>query len=380
MFYNIYGDEISQESILQDLITYYQTLHDENKTKITDFSEGSEVRTLLEVLSHLAYNIREEQNDTIANHFINTADDEYLDLLGANPNVALERIEGAPASGLVKFSINPAATSEITIPTDTSVNSDSQEYVTTEDGIISIGEEYTYVPVECVVEGADGNCEIGEINNCDDFQELTVTNDEAFTDGTDEEDDDDYRNRMLDYVRADNFGSRGYYENILLSIDNVHDIKIFNSTETVAYYINTNSASNNVTAYMEATEYFNENNNIQLGHSFVFAGSIIYDLTFTVHLPSDSEVTETEVKTVITSIFKGGGDGYSINDYSGLNMGETKTKAEVISLLQAAYPELTTVTIDTIVIDGSAATEIEFPVSQEYGAFELGTITVEYDL
>lgn len=380
MFYNIYGDEISQESILEDLISYYQELHDENKTEITDFNEGSEIRTLLEVLSHLAYNIREEQNDTIANHFINTAEEEYLDLLGANPNVVLERIEGTAASGLVKFSIDSPATTEITIPTDTSVNSDSQEYITTEDGIISIGEDYTYVPVECVVEGADGNCEIGEINNCDDFQELTVTNDEAFIDGTDEEDDDTYRNRMLDYVRTDNFGSRGYYENILLSLDNVHDIKTFNSTETVAYYINTNSALNNVTAVTEATEYFNDNNNIQLGHSFIFAGSIIYDLTFTVHLPSDSEVTETEVKTVITSIFKGGGDGYTINDYNGLDMGETKTKAEVISLLQEAYPELTSVTIDTIIIDGNSVTEIELPTSGQYEAFELGTVTVEYDL
>ena len=380
MFYNIYDEEISQESILEDLISYYQELHTAGKTEITDFSEGSEVRTLLEVLSHLAYNIREEQNDTIANHFINTADDEYLDLLGANPNVGLERIEGNAASGLVKFTIDAPATSEFIIPTDTSVNSDEQEYITTEEGIISIGESYTYVPVECVVEGVDGNCEIGAIDNCEDFPELIITNDEAFTDGIDEEDDDDYRNRLLEYVRADNFGSRGYYENILLSIEGVHDIKPFTSTDIISYYINSNSLYKNSTAISHAIEFFNDSNNIQLGHSFYFKPSIIHDLKFTVHLPINAEVTSNEIITTVKSIFTGGNTGYSLNDYNGLNMGETKTKAQVINLIKEAYPDLSTVTIDSIYVNQVSVTEIGFPNQNQYNAFELETVTVVYDL
>ena len=380
MFYNIYGDEISQESILEDLISYYQELHDAGKTEITDFSEGSEVRTLLEVLSHLAYNIREEQNDTIANHFINTANDEYLDLLGANPNVTLQRIEGNAASGFVKFSINTPATSEVTIPTDTSVNSDEQEYITTEEGIINIGENYTYVPVECVIEGADGNCEIGDINNCDDFPEITITNDEAFTNGIDEEDDEDYRNRMLNFVRADNFGSRGYYENILLSFDGVHDIKVFDSSDTICYYLNTNTSSGNVKALTEAITYFNDNNNCQLGHSFDLRPSILYLLMFDVHLPSNSEVTSREIESLIKSIFTGGESEYYPISYDGLDMGETKTKAELITLIQEVYPELTNITIDGITINGNEASEIAFPDDNDYNAFHLFGFGVEFDL
>ena len=380
MFYNIYGDEISQESILEDLINYYQELHDAGKTEITDFSEGSEVRTLLEVLSHLAYNIREEQNDTIANHFINTADDEYLDLLGANPNVTLERIEGNAASGLVKFSIATPATSEVTIPTDTSVNSESQEYVTTDDGIIAIDESYTYVPVECVIEGADGNCEAGDINNCDDFPEITVTNDEAFTNGIDEEEDEDYRNRLLEYVRADNFGSRGYYENILLNFDNVHDIKVYDSTDTICYYLNTNSRSNNSNVFIEANTYFNDSNNFQLGHSFDIRTSITHDLWFKVHLPTNAEVTAAEMQSLIFSIFKGGESEYYPISYDGLNMGEVKTKAELIALIKEVYPELTTITIDTITIDAEQVTEFEFEDESPYNAFDLSMVTVVFDL
>ncbi len=380
MFYNIYDEEISQESILQELISYYQQLHDEGKTEITDFSEGSEVRTLLEVLSHLAYDIREEQNDTIANHFINTADDEYLDLLGANPNVGLERINGNTASGLVKFSINSPATSEIIIPTDTSVNSDEQEYISTDEGIISIGETYAYVPVECVVEGVDGNCKIGDINNCEDFPEITVTNDEAFTDGIDEEDDEDYRNRMLNYIRADNFGSRGYYENKLLSITGVHDIKIFDSEDTIGYYLNTNTFAGNSIALTEAIEYFNDNNNHQLGHSFDFRTSILHTLNFIIHLPSNSEVEVTDIDSVVKSIFVGGESGYALYDYNGLSMGETKTKAEIIALIKESFPDITNITIDTITIDGESADDFEFPDENEYNAFQLQAARVDFDL
>jgi len=380
MFYNIYGEEISQENILNDLINYYRELHDAGKTEITDFSEGSEIRTLLEVLSHLAYNIREEQNNTISNHFINTADDEYLDLIGANPNVALERIEGNNASGLIKFSINAPATSEIIIPTDISVNSESQEYVTTDDGVISVGDEYTYVPVECVIEGADGNCEIGAINNCDDFPEIFVTNDEAFINGTDEEDDEDYRNRLLEYIRTDNFGSRGYYENILLSFDNVHDIKVFESTDTIGYYLNTNSRSNNSYVFTEANTYFSDNNNFQLGHSFDIRTSITHQIGFKVHLPTNAEVTSAEIQDIVEIIFRGGTSQYIPLSYDGLNMGESITKAELISELQLVFPELTSITIDNISIDGEGATEFEFPDESLYNAFDLARVLVVFDL
>ena len=181
-FYNINNEEISQEGILEDLITYYQGLTESGKSKVDDFHEGSEVRTLLEVLSHLAYNILEEQNNTLSNHFINTAEGEYLDLLGANPNVNLPRVQGATSTGLVKFSIPEAVSEELVIPADTSVSDGEVEFVTVEDGIIAIGDLYTYVPVECTIDGVDGNVAVGAINTCE-LSDFTVTNDDAFSKG-----------------------------------------------------------------------------------------------------------------------------------------------------------------------------------------------------
>jgi uncharacterized phage protein gp47/JayE len=226
-FYNIYNELISQEGILEDLINYYQTLHDENKTRVTDFNEGSEVRTLLEVLSHLGYNLLEETNNTLKNHFISTAEGEYLDLIGANPNVNLPREQGSTATGLVKFTLTNPAIEDITIPAGAIVSNDSVTYETDVDGIISLGETSTYIQVTCTIDGVDGNTKANTIINVNDLNgdySVSVTNEDDFTNGADFEEDDEYRARLLEVIRADNFGSRGYYENLLLSIDNVIEI------------------------------------------------------------------------------------------------------------------------------------------------------------
>lgn len=43
---------------------------------------------------------------------------------------------------------------------------------------------------------------------------VKVTNNEAFSDGTDYEEDDEYQERLLNAIRVDNFGSIGYYQNL----------------------------------------------------------------------------------------------------------------------------------------------------------------------
>lgn len=380
-FYNIYNEEISQENILQELISYYQSLGDENKTKVTDFNEGSEARTLLEVLSHLAYNILEEQNETLKNHFINTADGEYLDLLGTNPNVNLPRIQGTTATGLVKFSVQEAATGEIIIPADTVVYNDDAEYVTVEDGIISIGDTYTYVPVECTVDGSVGNCYIGTISNCE-LSDFTVVNEEAFVDGSDFEEDEEYRQRLLDYVRADNFGSRGYYENALLNIDGVHDIlQNTGGTASVDYYVNTNNTSLNVGVYSAILAYFTDNNNIIVGHSYNFNLSNLHTISFTISVNQDCGYTEADIKDFFNCYFKGGVMQNYPMYYDGLNMGDEISSSDLTSELTSYFEDIDSASISNISnsYNGSSTSTFDFISTDEtHSAYSLGTVTVVF--
>ena len=376
-FYNINNEEISQEGILEDLITYYQGLTESGKSKVDDFHEGSEVRTLLEVLSHLAYNILEEQNNTLSNHFINTAEGEYLDLLGANPNVNLPRVQGATSTGLVKFSIPEAVSEELVIPADTSVSDGEVEFVTVEDGIISIGDLFTYVPVECTVDGVDGNVPVGSITVCE-LSDFTVVNDDAFTNGADFEEDEDYRQRLLDFIREDNFGSRGWYENAILNIEGVHDIKRYDTTY-LYYYVNTNDLSTQSTVYNEIVAYFSDNNNKIVGHDIIIHNSILASVGFTITVNTGCGYSEEDIIDFFTCYFKGGDlKNYPIF-FTGLNMGDDVTKSGLQTLIMDYFTDITSATISNITSDGSSVNDFPSREGSLRYAYSLDSIVVVFE-
>ena len=358
-FYNIYGEEISEETILEDLISYYNTLHDENKTKITDFNEGSEIRTLLEVISHLAYTTLEETDNISRNHFVSTAEGEFLDLIGENYKI--EREQGTSASGLVKFSLSdPTATSiqtEQIIEAGTVVTNEDNSYETESDAIIGIGETYTYVNVVCTLEGADGNCKANTINTIEDYAgtvPITVTNEDSFVDGADFEDDEAYREKLLRYIREDNFGSRGYYENLLLNINGVHDIlPIDGSEDTVAYYINTNTTdSYNAEAYT----IFSQPDAMVLGHTFTFATPTQIPINITVDVNYDCGLTEDEVKDIINTYFVGGDCQLFPYSFIGFNIGADFNISQIEKDILNIDDSITSlgITVDDTLSDGEA--------------------------
>lgn len=360
-FYNIFNELISQESILDDLIAYYQTLHEEGKTEVTDFNEGSEVRTLLEVLSHLGYNLLEECNNTLKNHFISTAEGEYLDLLGANPNINLTREQGSTATGLVKFSLSNQSeeniNQEILIPAGALVSNDEVEYETDADAIIGIGESFTYVQVTCTVDGVDGNCKAGTIINVNDLNgdfSLNCTNEEDFTNGADFEEDEEYRTRLLNFIRADNFGSRGYYENLLLNIPNVHDIKQKDEGyATVDYVLNTNQGSIiDEDAVFDAQRLLTNSENIVLGHTYDISSALIIPVTVYIGINNDCGFSVLDLKDIVTTYFRGGDCANYPFTFDGLDMGVTfdsnkfkediKKLNENISVLEVAISNSST--------------------------------------
>lgn len=378
-FFNIFNELISQESILEDLISYYQELHDEGKTEVTDFNEGSEVRTLLEVLSHLGYNLLEECNNTLKNHFISTAEGEYLDLLGANPNINLTREQGSTANGLVKFSLaNPteeAINTEILIPAGAMVSNDECSYETDVDAVIGFGETETYAQVTCTIEGADGNCKANTIVNINELNgdfSLNCTNEEAFNNGFDYEEDDEYRARLLEFVRADNFGSRGYYENLLLNIENVHDVKRFGSdldAPVIAYYINTNQGSVvDDEAYIKAISLLANPENVVLGHEFQLYRPSYVDVNIFVDINSDCGFSEEDLVDIIRTYFAGGNCSNYPFSFNGFNMGETVTSDKIVRDIKYLSDNITNLSI--YISDDTTLTD--------YQVYNINNVEVNY--
>ena len=346
-FYNVIGEEINRTNIVNQMIGFYNLLLEVGETKITDFNEGSEIRNLLESVAVLGYYTMEDQNELSKIAFPDTAEGEWLDKHGANPFIKIERDTGSEATGFVVFTIPNASTDDIVIPEETIVVSteSSLEYATDSEVIIAAGETEVTASVTCLTEGVEGNCSENTVTLIDDdyidISELTVNNTEAFTGGTDYEEDDEYRERLLAFVRQPDFGSLPYYQELGDNIEGVHGVLLVDTGETTEIgrpytkKILVNGDTKPVTNELLITvlEVFTDPNNKVIDHTFLVDPPEYVDLSLTVNLNVSNELVESEIAGVVQAVFDGGAPVDSM-EFDGLCIGETLFKNNLISALE----------------------------------------------
>lgn len=224
-FYNITGELVNIDFIVQKMInSFFKKYPDAN---ITDFNEGSQIRNFLESLSSELYHLEFKDQQLVQLAFLTTMLGSYLDLKGEE--LQTPRMLGSSSIGNVTFSIPEAQTIEITIPANTVlVDSETGYYFnTTAETRINIGDTSCSVSAVSQVIGEAANSRAGKITVFRDNKPselLSVTNEKAFTGGTDYEEDEAYRERLLEKLGEDSFGSREYYIRLGESVDGVHDV------------------------------------------------------------------------------------------------------------------------------------------------------------
>ena len=327
-FYNIAGDEISRESIVEKMIDYYSEKLEIGETRVTDFNEGSEIRNLLESIAVDLYDLMQEANENSKVAFISSAYGEWLDLHGENPLIDSPRDTGTEATGLVTFSIPEATTVDVIIPEDTILvcEDNDLEYATDSEAIIVPGDTSVDVYCTCLTVGEDGNCSANAITVIDDDnidETVTVTNPEAFSEGTDYEEDDEYQTRLLNIVRKDNFGSVGYYKELGESVDGVHDILLVDDENyTRKILVNTSYGADIDEVLMNVLLEFTKLENIVLDHSFIVDTPKYVRIGLHLDLSLEYEVDDLDITNALALFYEGGvsDDGY---EYEGFSIGET---------------------------------------------------------
>lgn len=146
--------------------------------------------------------------------FPQTATGTYLDRHAALRG--LQRKEGTRAQGVLRFRLALAREDDLSIPTGTVCTTTGLvRFMTTEAAVIPAGALYTDVPAVAESAGAAGNVPAQTVT------ELTkapvgvagVLNPAAFTGGSDEEEDDALRARVLDsFRRLPNGANAAFYE------------------------------------------------------------------------------------------------------------------------------------------------------------------------
>ena len=362
-FYNILGEEISRNGLVQQMINFYGLLLEVGETRITDFNEGSEIRNFLETIAVDHYVILEDQNEHAKITFIDTAYGEWLDKHGQHPAIRLERNQGAEAVGEVTFTIPSVSAEQTIIPEGTLLASTETglQFSTDYDAVIEIGDLNVDVQCTCMSVGEDGNVVSGSIDLIDDdfldVHGITVTNTDAFTGGVDYEEDEAYRARLLEYVRREDFGSLPYYINLAETVPGVHDVKLVDEVGiTKKILVNGDVKETSDTLLVDVLTRFSDTRNLGINHTFNVAKPTFVKYSLEVTVDVDAELPTGTFEDLLVKYVDG---GYSTFDgrieFNGVRIGQSITKDEFVNALKI----IGNVADATITIKNASSTSVD---------------------
>lgn len=373
-FYNTNGEEISLSNLVNQMINFYDLLLEVGETRLTDFKEGSEIRNLLEAFAVGIFALLDEQHEATRIAFISTSYGEFLDRIGQSPFINVVREEASEAVGEVTFTLSEAQTEELVIPADTIVASSETglEFSTDADCVISIGEVSANVSVTCLTLGADGNVRSDSVDlivdNELDTNLISVSNSEAFEFGADYEDDEVYRERLLESIRADGFGTVGWYENLCESIRGVHDVLLVDDENyTRKVLVNGTSKPTPDSILLEVLTILTVNTNHVINHSFTVDRPTYTDVSMTVTLDVATQISDDDLLRNLTCFVNG--TNFDRMEYEGLNINGVLTRDMVVEAFNV-FEHVVGVT--SVVVDGSEMSSVAPAVN---GVLKLGTVT-----
>lgn len=190
--------------------------------------EGGDMALRLRAVAAEIFTLEAQADFVARQSFPQTAVGEYLD--GHAALRGLTRGAAQKAAGTLRFSLDAAAAGDVTIPAGTEcMTAAGVSFVTTAVGTIAAGGTWCGVAAEASEAGSGGNVPAGTIV----YMKLAptavsaVTNAGAFTGGTDGEDDEALRARVLQSYRTlPNGANAAYYESKVLGCDNVEAVTV----------------------------------------------------------------------------------------------------------------------------------------------------------
>lgn len=374
-FYNIIGDKVTPEYLVQRMINYFNDKYPE--TEITDFNEGSEIRNLLESISRDIYHLEFQENNLLREAFLATATGSYLDLHGQEYSV--NREVAKQSQGTVTFSISEPVNYLISIPQYTRIvdTATGLYYETWTSCEIPIGETSVDCPVYSVVTGAGTNIPAESeflFYDQNSFRGVSITNSSAFTGGCDAETDEDYRTRLIEAKTHDGFGSLAYYRK-LGRVKGTHDIALVPS-ETHTAKVIVNGYQKPITDELLATvtaQYTNEKN-LVYNHSFEVEKATFTTVDLTIVMTVSDEIQDSVIETILNNYFDGGIINVNSQQFNskGCSVNSKITNYELMTFIE---------TIDGVIQVTSLTSTVDFPLTPASNkVLKLGTVTITQNI
>lgn len=328
---------MDEGTILETMIDFFRTA----QTNITDFNEGSEVRNLLGATALSNYELYYYIGLLFEMGYPQTATGDYLDKIGVIVNCY--RQTANKSSGNIIFSLDAALATDLLIEAGTILTCSSDlelTFITTTDCTILAGTTSITCPITATTGGLNGNVAIGVIDTIQENttgHNLIINNTAALTGGSDTEQDEEYRERILEAGKSTQMGNMSWYKSLVENITGVHDSSVinmpFDQSFNVKILVNGDNKPTSDEVLGSVEELFDLDTN-KIGGVKVLVDkptySIIdFNITLSVTSGYSFETVKANVTANITDYFQGGTTTYN-TVYTGLDIGENV----VISTIQ----------------------------------------------
>lgn len=367
------GEVRTQTEMLESMLNYYHDLYNQDLSSITDLSEGSELRNLLESFVLATYDVEFTSYEQFKQTFITYAKGNYLDLKACE--FKINRKQGTAAIGVVTFSLPQTQEQNVIIPQGTVIlhRIEGYEYVLSTDVTIAAGTNTANGTVYSKIVGEKYNAAEGTLTAFREIatirRDLKVTNNEEITGGTDTETDEQLRQRILDAKKERAAGTLSYYKNMIVNqVEEVHDVAFINPNDVSNHYktiTKSDGTSSNekctdcmrviyVNGYakpcptdvlQEVESLVTHQDNLIVGHEFHVQSASNTTVYFEIKLYTikNATISESDIVTAINAYMNGGsifGDEDAVNDgtsivFNGLNLGEAIQKERLLDAIES---------------------------------------------
>ena len=211
-------------------------------------SDNCDAMVRLYALSAQVQSLLAQADWVLDQSFPQTAQGEYLDYHAQTRGIT--RAAATKASGVLQFSAPSAVSSDCAIEAGTIVmTAGGVKFETTERAVIEAGESSVTASAQAVETSASGNAAAGQIRFLSALPAGVTgcTNPEAFTGGSDAEDDESLRERIMEsYKRLPNGANAAFYEREAMNFPTVAAAKAVGRARgigTVDVYVATHSGA-----------------------------------------------------------------------------------------------------------------------------------------
>lgn len=300
-------EDMELEDAVNQMIAWYEEAYEDLTGDKITLQDADPERLRLETIAYMYYQCLMYIDFVGKQNTLKYSVDNFLDALGAAHG--LQRKEATTASCTVRFKLSAERDSDYIIPQGTRCTSgDDVFFYTAEEESIPKGELQKDILCYCTLAGIEGNeYEVGEIDTLVDSLPYieSVTNIEHSHDGSDEETDDEFAERI--FLHPASYSTAGTEDSYIYHVKEanreIEDVEVTSKEpcEVTIRFAMTGGVVPNEETLQEVTEYLSQKDKKVLGDKVTIEkpSTVLYDIDFVYYIAETDKKAQKQIMNAV---------------------------------------------------------------------------------